>query len=121
MPAPIAVVALLFLGMGVYALITPAAVVAIFGTSVTTPDGRNEIRAVYGGFGIMMALALVVALRVGELRAGILVCLALALVGMALGRVCSAIIDRRASLLTTFIGGLELAGAVVLWMYRTGV
>jgi hypothetical protein len=113
-------VALFFLGMGVYALARPERVLTIFGTQVTTRDGRNEVRAVYGGYGVAMAAALAVALGDDGLRAGVFVCLALAMLGMALGRLCSAVIDRRASAVTALFGGIELAIAAVLWSYRGG-
>jgi hypothetical protein len=111
-------IAVFFLGMGVYALAWPERVLTIFGTQVTTRDGRNEVRAVYGGYGITMAAALAVALGDDGLRAGVFVCLALAMLGMALGRVCSAVIDGRASAVTTLFGSIELAIAVALWLYR---
>jgi hypothetical protein len=120
MSITIGVIACFFFGMGVYALVRPAGVLEIFGTPVTTADGRNEVRAVYGGYGLTMTAALAIAAMVDELRAGVFVCLALAMLGMALGRMCSAAIDREASLLTMFFGGVELAIAIVLWMQRAG-
>ena len=84
--------------MGVGAIIKPAIVRAQFGILELTPAGRNEVRAVYGGFGVFMAIALLVALRQAELRDGILfavaVAVAAALGGMAAGRVVSAAVDR---------------------------
>ena len=47
--------------MGVYALVVPAAILAPFGVPVESPDGRAEVRAVYGGFGIAVAALLGVA------------------------------------------------------------
>jgi len=80
--------------MGVGAIIKPAVVTAQFGILELTPAGRNEVRAVYGGFGVFMAIALLVALRQAELRDGILFAVAAALGGMAAGRVVSAAVDR---------------------------
>lgn len=86
--------------MGVGAIIKPAIVRAQFGILELTPAGRNEVRAVYGGFGVFMAIALLVALRQADLRDGILfavavaVAVAAALGGMAAGRVVSAAVDR---------------------------
>ncbi len=80
--------------MGVGAIAKPALVTAQFGILELTPAGRNEVRAVYGGFGIFMALALMVALRQPELRDGILFAVAAALGGMAVGRMVSAVVDR---------------------------
>ncbi|MEV4179315.1 DUF4345 family protein [Nonomuraea sp. NPDC049709] len=45
----IGVVAVFFAGMGVYGLVAPGKLVAQFGLRVTSADGRNEVRAVYGG------------------------------------------------------------------------
>jgi len=70
--------------MGIGAIARPAFVTAQFGILELTPAGRNEVRAVYGGFGVFMALALTVALRQPELRAGILLAVAAALGGVAL-------------------------------------
>ena len=48
----------------------------------------------YGGFGEMIAMALLIALQLPALRAGVLVAVAAALGGMAVGRVVSAVIGR---------------------------
>lgn len=80
--------------MGIGAIAKPAFVTAQFGILDLTPAGRNEVRAVYGGFGIFMGLALLVALRQPELRDGILFAVAAALGGMAAGRLVSAAVDR---------------------------
>ena len=120
MPILVGSIALFFLAMGVYALARPERVLATFGTLVTTRDGRNEVRAVYGGYGITMAAALVIGLGDDGLRAGVFVCLALAMLGMALGRVYSAVADRGASAVTALFGGIELAIAAALWLYRGG-
>jgi len=84
-----------FLLMGVGALTKPLLVTAQFGIGELTAAGRSEIRAVYGGFGVMMVASLALALLAPELRTGILSAIALALAGMAVGRVLSAVIDRQ--------------------------
>ena len=43
-----------FIAMGVMALLRPAQVLAYFGLHNLTPDLRNEVRAVYGGFGVAL-------------------------------------------------------------------
>ena len=53
--------ALFFLGMGVLALARPAQLVTPFGISLSGPDARLEVCAVYGGFGIAMPLMMVTA------------------------------------------------------------
>jgi hypothetical protein len=92
LPIYIAISAFLLMGAG--ALAKPTLVTAQFGMPDLTAAGRNEIRAVYGGFGVAMAGVLLVALQRADLRGGILLTLACALGGMAAGRVCSALFDR---------------------------
>jgi hypothetical protein len=73
----------LFLGMGIHALARPHSVVASVGIVPETADARNEVRAVYGGFGIATAVLLVVASEDIQLRSGVLLAVAVALLGMA--------------------------------------
>ncbi len=103
--------ALFFLGMGVVALTQPAHVVDRFGVTVESLDGRNEIRSVYGGFGVAVALLLgwaVVTDGRGELWIPSVI--AVLCFGMAVGRVLSMIADRtRGSAVVWRYVGLELA------------
>lgn len=93
--AAVWVVAAGFAAMGLYALAAPARVPALFGVEVRTPEGRNEVRAVYGGFGLAVAALLgVAAAGHGGVREGILVTVGFALAGMAGGRVVGALADR---------------------------
>ncbi|MCH9667885.1 MAG: DUF4345 domain-containing protein [Actinomycetia bacterium] len=80
--------------MGVYALAAPARLVAPFNITLGSATARAEVRAVYGGFGLAIAAMLVTALTAPELRAGILMTVAAALAGMALGRAASALQGR---------------------------
>jgi hypothetical protein len=94
--AIVAVIAVFFLGMGVYALAAPAALVRPFGVTPETPTSRSEIRAVYGGFGLAIAAVLAyAAFRGGDVQKGILITVGVALAGMALGRIVSAVVDDR--------------------------
>jgi len=113
--AGIVVVAVLFLGMGVYALIAPTHLAAPF-HQVATPEGRSEVRAVYGGFGIAVAAMLGVAtVDPGDIRRGVVVTVAAALAGMALGRIVSrAVGDRTRFYPVWFYGCIEAVGAAVL-------
>lgn len=86
--------AVFFAGMGVYALAAPARLIAPFDIGLGSAASRAEIRAVYGGFGLAIAAMLIVALASAELRAGILLTVAAALAGMALGRLASAMDGR---------------------------
>ena len=51
-------VAVFFFGMGLVGLVRPRFIPAMFGLHETTAEARSEVRAVYGGFGVMIALAL---------------------------------------------------------------
>ena len=93
MEAVIYLVAAAFAGMGVVGLAKPQFIMDIFGVQLTL-DGRNEVRAVYGGFGVFIAGALVWALQSPRYAAGIILAVAIALAGMAAGRVVSLLIER---------------------------
>jgi hypothetical protein len=90
--ALIIIVAVGFALMGLGALVRPAFVLEQFGVAVETPDGRNEVRAVYGGFGLAIGAVLAVAALGDPSTAdGIVVAVAVALAGMAAGRLLSAL------------------------------
>ena len=57
-----------FFVMGIGAITKPHLVTAHFDILDLTAAGRNEVRAVYGGSGVMNAVALLVALRLPALR-----------------------------------------------------
>lgn len=86
-------VALLFVVMALVAFASPATVAAYFGTAELTVDGRNEVRAVYGGFGLVVAGLLAVAPYWPRFGPGILLTVGLSLLGMALGRAVSRAVD----------------------------
>ncbi|HUS23203.1 MAG TPA: DUF4345 family protein [Aeromicrobium sp.] len=95
----VAVVAIFFAAMGFAALVKPALIWAPFGVVPSTPGSRNEVRAVYGGFGIAVAVLLFIADGMAaDFRAGVLVTIAIALLGMAAGRVVSALVEPKALL-----------------------
>lgn len=112
----IAVVAAFFLGMGLYGLAAPQALVRPFGIALNGSTGRSEVRAVYGGFGVAVAGVLLYAMLRPEVRTGILLTVAVALVGMAVGRVFSALARDRTSFYPNwlyFLVELGLAGALL--------
>jgi hypothetical protein len=111
----VVLVAVFFLGMGLYALAVPERVLAIFGVPVHTAEGRNEVRAVYGGYGVAVCGVLLAALVQPALREGILICQAVAVAGMASGRVLSAAIDRASGFYPWFFCALEALVAGVLF------
>lgn len=81
--------------MGAAALARPAFVLEQFGVAVETAEGRNEVSAVYGGFGLAVAAVLAVTtLADSAARAGVALALAVALGGMAAGRLIAAARER---------------------------
>jgi hypothetical protein len=115
--AVIGIIAVFFLGMGVYALAAPAALVRPFGITLREDASRSEVRAVYGGFGLAIAAVLAYAAAAdGGLRTGILITVAAALAGMAVGRVAAAILgDRTAFYPNWFYFSVEAVAAAVLF------
>lgn len=117
------VVAAFFAIMGGAALVRPALIWAPFGVAPTTPAARNEIRAVYGGFGIAIAVLLVLANDSGSaFRDGVLLATAVALAGMAAGRVIALLAEPRSIrgypalflLIEAVLAGLLVAAALPL-------
>jgi hypothetical protein len=115
--AVIGVMAVFFLGMGIYALAAPAALVRPFGTTLGGAAARSEVRAVYGGFGLAIAGVLAyAAVADGEFRRGILITVAAALAGMAFGRVVAAALGDRTSFYPNWFYGLvEAVAAAALF------
>ncbi len=113
--------ALFFFGMGIVALTRPAHVVDRFGVIVESLDGRNEIRSVYGGFGVAVTILLgwaVVTDGRGELWIPSVI--AVLCFGMAAGRVVSMVVDRtRGSAVVWRYVGLELALTASLFASHT--
>ncbi|CRK56293.1 hypothetical protein [Alloactinosynnema sp. L-07] len=93
--AILALVALFFLGMGILGLAAPDTLIKPFGIELRHSLARTEVRAVYGGFGVAISVVLTLpALDVGGLRTGVATAVAAALLGMAFGRLVSAVVDR---------------------------
>ncbi len=112
--------ALAFAFMGFVSIILPLRVTTQFGINNLSIDGRNEVRAVYGGFGLMMATSLFIALLHADLRTGICVAIGLALAGMAGGRVLSAIMDRGLGRFPLTYLLIEILGAIGIF-YASGI
>ena len=89
-------VAVFFVGMGLVALAAPDRIPAIFGTMGLTAEGRNEVRAVYGGFGVAVGVLLMVAASSPPLQPGVYVAVGVSLGGMAAGRLIAAAVERPA-------------------------
>lgn len=75
--------------MGVVALLKPAFVTSIFGQPSIGADMRNEVRAVYGGFGVAISAVLLASLWLPGIQSGVLLTVGMALLGMAGGRLVS--------------------------------
>lgn len=114
MDIAVLIVALGFALMGAAALLRPAHIGTFFDVRFDSVDGRNEVRAVYGGFGIAIAAALVIAVESAQFREGVILCVALALAGMAAGRMFSALFERP-GFWPWFFCGVETGAAGVLW------
>ncbi|HPE46773.1 MAG TPA: DUF4345 family protein [Hyphomonas sp.] len=116
-PAVLILIAILFAVMGISSIVAPLLTTAQFGINELGRDGRNEVRAIYGGFGMAMAGVLVVATLMPELRAGVSLTVAVALGGMAAGRVLSAALDGSIGRKPAFYLGLEFSGfALLFWV-----
>ena len=97
MNAVIWAIAIGFGMMGLAALVRPALIWAPFGVEPTTAASRNEVRAVYGGFGLALAALMIWVVETGpDVRSGVLLTVAISLFGMAAGRVISALVEPRA-------------------------
>jgi hypothetical protein len=125
MNAIVIIVAVLFAVMGVAALLRPAVIWAPFGIEPTTPGARSEVRAVYGGFGLAIAAILLYAENLfgggvsAGVRDGILLTAAASLLGMAAGRVVSALVEPKTLLSWPgFFLVVEVAGAALLCLAR---
>ncbi|GAA0245102.1 DUF4345 domain-containing protein [Actinomadura nitritigenes] len=114
--AVIAVVAVFFLGMGIYGLVAPAALIRPFGVALGSPAARTEVRAVYGGFGVAMAgLLAAAAADAHGVRQGAVIAVACALGGMAAGRLVGWAADRSGGFYPTwFFFCVEAAAAAAL-------
>ena len=107
--------AVFFFAMGLAALVRPRFVVSFVQMLPATVDARNEVRAVYGGFGIAVSVLLVYAAYHDAIRAGVLLAVAVALLGMALGRLVSLFVERPGRWPILFmLMELTLAG-LLLW------
>ena len=104
-----------FLGMGVCALVRPHFVVSFVKLVPETVDARNEVRAVYGGFGIAVSVLLIAAANDMQIRSGALLTVAVALLGMAAGRVVSLLIERPGKWPLLFMGMETMLAVLLLW------
>lgn len=101
--------------MGAAALVNPNNVFRYFGIDAATPDIRNEVRAVYGGFGIALAALLLIGSTLPAYAPGIRLTVAVALLGIATGRIVGFCLERCGRWPWLF-GAVEIAlgGALLL-------
>ena len=113
-------IAAAFLLMGVVALIRPEHVTSYFSLTQIPRDMRNEVRAVYGGFGLAIASLLAAAVNSPVLTPGIVLTVGVALLGMAGGRLLSLIWDRPLGRYPTLFLMIEVfAGGALLWVFSS--
>jgi hypothetical protein len=111
--------AVFFLGMGVWALARPAGLVAPFGISLGGADARLEVCAVYGGFGLATAGLLATAAAEPAAHAGVLLAVAVALFGMAGGRLLGRLRDRPSGFYPVwFYFWVEVGAGILLLVAR---
>ena len=112
---PTMIVAVGLVIMGLVALAKPIAIVGFFDGTAETVNARNEIRAVYGGFGVCLGmLVLLASFLIPHHAVGIYIAVGVALAGMALGRVISAIIEVP-SFWPWFFFGVETIAALMMF------
>lgn len=109
-----ALAGLFYLALGLTAISRPANLLGGFGFPAHGADARNEVRAVYGGFPLVVAALVAWSLSGATYGQGILIALAAASLGMALGRLVSAVIDRGIGRLPRLFIGIELVLAAML-------
>jgi len=112
--AVLAAAAVFFLALGLLAMRKPSGLLHGFGITAATTDARNEVRAVYGGFPLALAVVLLVAIARPELRSGVVVAAAASLGGMAGGRMVSAAVDHGFGRLPVIFTLIELVVAGLL-------
>jgi len=82
------------LGMGLLGLIRPAFIPSLFTPNAPDHGARNEIRAVYGGFGLGCAGVIGTAMaRSTSTTDGMLIALSVAFASMAIGRIVGLIAE----------------------------
>ena len=115
------VLAAVFFGvMGVLSMYRPEALPDALGSTNQSADERNEVRAVYGGFGIAIAALLIWTLTDDTHSSGIYLTVSTALIGMAAGRIVDVLVDRERPWIwpTAFFFAAEVAFAAMLFGAR---
>jgi len=113
------IVAVCFALMGIGAFARPRTFASPFGITAETADARNEVQAVYGGFGIAVAAVMLATRWFPEYGPGVIAAVAASLAGMAGGRVIAAFRERPGRWPVIFFV-VEAGGAVLLWTALQG-
>lgn len=109
----LAVVGLIFLGLGSLNLFFPVAGMAGFEIQIAAVSALNEVRANYGGMHFAMGLLFVSGAFVAALRVPALLVVALFTGGLVLGRSLSLVLDGWPNLFVWGLFTLEALGFVV--------
>ncbi|MCB9669887.1 MAG: DUF4345 family protein [Alphaproteobacteria bacterium] len=107
------VVAVCFAVMGLVGLVSPATVLELTGSPGGSPFARNEVRAVYGGIGLAVAVALLVT-RGTEGGEAVRWAVGLLCFGMGMSRGVGLVVDWPGVYLPFVYLALELSGAAIL-------
>ncbi len=108
------IIAIAFLIMGVVGLFSPIHITRFFSFTPLSIDMKNEVRGVYGGFGIAMAILLEVSPNTPQWQTGIILTISVALLGMATGRIISFIIDKQLNKFPLIFFTIELIAGILL-------
>ena len=109
----LAVVGLIFLGLGSFNLFFPVMGMAGFEIQIATVSALNEIRANYGGMHFAMGALFLAGAFIAALRIPTLLVVALFTGGLVLGRSLSLAIDGLPNLLVCALFALEAVGCIV--------
>ncbi|MGB7412845.1 MAG: DUF4345 domain-containing protein [Thermosynechococcaceae cyanobacterium] len=110
--------AIAFAFMGLAALVQPARIPSLLGVYNISKDMKNEIRAVYGGFGCGVSLLLVASTLFPSVQKGIILSVSISLLGMAIGRIISFTIDGATGHFPFIFLGIELVtGGLLLYVF----
>ncbi len=109
---------LVFAAIAVMALLDPAEMLAPLGLQLTEVSSRNEMRAVYGGLNLAMALYLCAAFQIADLRHSALTFTALFTGGLVLGRFVSLVVDGMPNTLIWSFIAVEVTGCVLALSLR---
>ncbi len=107
---------LVFAAMGGALIWQPQLLTRLIGQELTTPEARNEVRAVYGGVGIGAALAFFIGIVYSPWRQAIAVTIGLMLIAMAGARGYSWYIERTTNpLVYAFLGAEAVLGLMFVF------